>query len=289
VLIGCGCAVPLALVTLLAAAVFFFQGKEHDKKSCLSNTKQLGTALMMYTQDYDETLPPAVQTAVSTVADACPDNRGPMILTTVYDELFPYMKSGKVLQCPTEPKAISLCKDLPAMIAPISSEKTLGDLKGVRPFGNFVYVSYAYNRSLLGVGGFEVTGVDMTSVFHDALGDPAGYPATLAAIQYPADTVTFYDGYIAGQPSLMVADARHLHTANVSYVDGHSKPFHMAKQDKGSFEVDKVTGRPINQYYIDHGPYRSSPGQQPNSAFDGIVTDPVCAADPRPSDDCIRK
>src|SRR5439155_11198479 len=52
--------VVIAIVAILAAILFpvFAQARDSARQSvCLSNCKQLGTALMMYTQDYDETLP----------------------------------------------------------------------------------------------------------------------------------------------------------------------------------------------------------------------------------------
>ncbi|MGC4047413.1 MAG: prepilin-type N-terminal cleavage/methylation domain-containing protein, partial [Armatimonas sp.] len=52
--------VVIAIIAILAAILFpvFAQAREKARQtSCLSNTKQIGTGLMMYTQDYDETYP----------------------------------------------------------------------------------------------------------------------------------------------------------------------------------------------------------------------------------------
>jgi prepilin-type N-terminal cleavage/methylation domain-containing protein/prepilin-type processing-associated H-X9-DG protein len=52
--------VVIAIIAILAAILFpvFAQAREKARTaSCLSNQKQLGTALMMYVQDYDETFP----------------------------------------------------------------------------------------------------------------------------------------------------------------------------------------------------------------------------------------
>lgn len=51
--------VVIAIIAILAAILFpvFAQAREKARAvSCLSNMKQVGTALMMYVQDYDETL-----------------------------------------------------------------------------------------------------------------------------------------------------------------------------------------------------------------------------------------
>src|SRR5438046_982945 len=52
--------VVIAIIAILAAILFPVFAQARDKArttSCLSNGKQLGTALMMYAQDYDETYP----------------------------------------------------------------------------------------------------------------------------------------------------------------------------------------------------------------------------------------
>ena len=53
--------VVIAIIAVLAAILFpvFAQAREKARQaSCLSNMKQQGLAVMMYAQDYDETLPP---------------------------------------------------------------------------------------------------------------------------------------------------------------------------------------------------------------------------------------
>src|SRR5438132_7273134 len=52
--------VVIAIIAILAAILFpvFAQAREKARMAaCLSNMKQIGTGLMMYTQDYDEMLP----------------------------------------------------------------------------------------------------------------------------------------------------------------------------------------------------------------------------------------
>ena len=51
--------VVIAIIAILAAILFpvFAQAREKARAaSCLSNQKQIGTGLMMYSQDYDEML-----------------------------------------------------------------------------------------------------------------------------------------------------------------------------------------------------------------------------------------
>src|ERR1700728_718732 len=54
--------VVIAIIALLAAILFpvFAQAREKARATaCLSNLKQMGLGLIMYTQDYDEEMPPA--------------------------------------------------------------------------------------------------------------------------------------------------------------------------------------------------------------------------------------
>ena len=51
--------VVIAIIAILAAILFpvFAQAREKARQaSCISNQKQLGTGLLMYSQDYDEML-----------------------------------------------------------------------------------------------------------------------------------------------------------------------------------------------------------------------------------------
>ncbi|WP_309707854.1 prepilin-type N-terminal cleavage/methylation domain-containing protein [Armatimonas sp.] len=61
--------VVIAIIAILAAILFPVFAQARDKArsvSCLSNMRQLGTAFMMYLQDYDETVLPRYQACPST-------------------------------------------------------------------------------------------------------------------------------------------------------------------------------------------------------------------------------
>src|SRR5262245_17249917 len=75
--------VVIAIIAILAAILFpvFAQAREKARTiTCLNQAKQMGTALAMYVQDYDETLP--------RVFTAGPPSRD---WTT---DLLPYIKTG---------------------------------------------------------------------------------------------------------------------------------------------------------------------------------------------------
>ncbi|MES2461754.1 MAG: prepilin-type N-terminal cleavage/methylation domain-containing protein [Armatimonadota bacterium] len=96
--------VVIAIIAILAAILFpvFAQAREKARQTaCLSNMKQMGTALMMYIQDYDEGMPawnelwPPPNTTNGGSEGPGGDNPG-----RYWDaKLFPYVKSGN----PTAP------------------------------------------------------------------------------------------------------------------------------------------------------------------------------------------
>jgi len=85
--------VVIAIIAILAAILFpvFAQAREKARATaCLSNTKQMGNAIAMYVQDYDETLPPG--------------GRGTVKPNRWYDMTNPYIKNRQVYQCPSAPE-----------------------------------------------------------------------------------------------------------------------------------------------------------------------------------------
>ena len=93
--------VVIAIISVLAAILFpVFQGVRENARrtACISNGRQIGLAVIQYTQDYDETMPifQAYNTAASGGAPGKPGHRG------VEDELSPYTKSTDLFKCPDD-------------------------------------------------------------------------------------------------------------------------------------------------------------------------------------------
>jgi prepilin-type N-terminal cleavage/methylation domain-containing protein/prepilin-type processing-associated H-X9-DG protein len=83
--------VVIAIIAILAAILFpvFAQAREKARAiSCLSNLKQIGVAVTMYTQDFDETEPNAYNKWGTMAGWAC--------------EVFPYVKSVGAFACPDD-------------------------------------------------------------------------------------------------------------------------------------------------------------------------------------------
>ncbi len=88
--------VVIAIIAILAAILFpvFARAREKARQSsCLSNVKQLMLAIMMYAQDYDETLP---------YASAWGEAATPSYITW-YQALMPYVKNSQIIVCPSYP------------------------------------------------------------------------------------------------------------------------------------------------------------------------------------------
>lgn len=103
--------VVIAIIAILAAILFpvFARARENARMAqCLSHVRQLGTALRMYAQDYDETFPRAGSwVAAITDPPVCereydPATRRIGCRQRMVDALAPYVKDIKIHRCPSD-------------------------------------------------------------------------------------------------------------------------------------------------------------------------------------------
>jgi prepilin-type N-terminal cleavage/methylation domain-containing protein/prepilin-type processing-associated H-X9-DG protein len=90
----------IAIIGILAALIFpvFARAREAARKaSCASNLKQLGAALLMYAQDYDEVLPQFSQSTDYLGWGGYALADGPRWA----DMIFPYVKNAQLFDCPS--------------------------------------------------------------------------------------------------------------------------------------------------------------------------------------------
>jgi prepilin-type N-terminal cleavage/methylation domain-containing protein len=86
--------VVIAIIAILAAILFpvFAQAREKARQAaCLSNLKQMGTAVMMYSQDFDETLPLGYSSPLAATG------------RTWMHFVMPYAKNRDIWTCPSAP------------------------------------------------------------------------------------------------------------------------------------------------------------------------------------------
>lgn len=165
--------VVIAIIAILAAILFpvFAQARESARKaSCQSNCKQLALAVLMYVQDYDETLPHGWN---STGEYSVLDADHPWGWQTWATFTMPYLKNLGVHRCPSS-------KDNPPIATKVNGRDAI------------IRSNYFWNASLgkLGMGSGAGTncGGDTTT------------PIALAAVEAPADTVLLGDKYHVGFP-----------------------------------------------------------------------------------------
>ncbi len=240
--------VVIAIIAILAAILFpvFAQAREAARKTtCLSNLKQIGLGLIMYTQDYDETYPWLMMdgrnnnnsTGFSKGMSVGPPNLNNLRGLFMEYTMQPYLKSYQVFNCPTL----------------IPSKPNFSPIDGgvLNEYG-----SYAYAYGGIGAGCFaSPTGGSATPlelfVRYAPLIDPVGlkhvinsncnpqnyYPAgqTLAAFQQPTRTgLALCDSYGAHRgvtdndivPAAFGGSGKNLQGASFGvFMDGHAKFF----------------------------------------------------------------
>ena len=87
--------VVIAIIAILAAILFpvFAQARGKAQQiSCISNVKEIGLGLLMYSQDYDE----AIMNSPDNNAGGGGPDTNPADFNCWYDWIQPYMKSGSM-------------------------------------------------------------------------------------------------------------------------------------------------------------------------------------------------
>jgi prepilin-type N-terminal cleavage/methylation domain-containing protein len=174
--------VVIAIIAILAAILFpvFAQARESARKTaCVSNVKQLGLAVMMYTQDYDEMYPcNSWDGAFMGTSDNDIRQDRPRMTLWMW-RIMPYQKNKQILVCPSDPA------------------RGKHDWRGYSTdpdacWGVPTPISYAHNQHLFGYGGMERQGPCGEYPTPDwALGYT---PMSVAAVPSPAQTYMIGDG-----------------------------------------------------------------------------------------------
>ena len=198
--------VVIAIIAILAAILFpvFAQAREKARQTqCLSNLKQVGTAWIMYTNDYDGMACPTFDLDTFSIWwDGRDDTWGPT--KKFYPEdgyLGPYLKNGKITACPS--------------YAGKSFDRQ--------------NTGYGYNVNIGGDYGFDA---DYNLCYNPPI-------ASLGNISKPSETLVFADtatnsgGFIYGNQTIYAPSKKSsfgkIHfrhsggVANIVWADGHAK------------------------------------------------------------------
>jgi prepilin-type N-terminal cleavage/methylation domain-containing protein/prepilin-type processing-associated H-X9-DG protein len=163
--------VVIAIIAILAAILFpvFAQAREKARQtSCLSNQKQIGLGIMMYSQDYDELFPLAygyypgfgwlsgygqsVPAGWDTPADPLWDAAS---ATAWANSIQPYIKNEQVLTCPSAAKVpVTGWSNNPPRRAPAA-------------------ISYSYNGLMMAYPQAGITAPASAILVHEGIGKHA--------------------------------------------------------------------------------------------------------------------
>jgi prepilin-type processing-associated H-X9-DG protein len=205
--------VVIAVIAILAAILFpvFAQAREKARQtSCVSNLRQIATAMMLYTQDHDEVFPPVLGIAPTDTL---------IYQASWMNRLEPYSRNVPLFICPS-----STARD--------PDWRTKGD----------ILFNYSFAPSLRSTAG-SPDSANLDSAFGTALWEgiggfygpsPIGFytrttpSRSLVEIARPAETVVINDhntydwGFTWRQ--YFYPEPRHIKEANVRLPDGRSYP-----------------------------------------------------------------
>ena len=229
--------VVIAIIAILAAILFpvFAQAREKARQtSCLSNLKQIGTAVQLYVDDYDETLPPRMNFLgwpgsdlaeypccnISPVQDPWIGWISPACFTWM-DAIYPYVKNTQMYLCPSNKTKNYL--DYWSKNAPVAGYGYNAEL-----FPN----GTSYASGMLVVPGCALTDIKKTSetVFVCDTGmELSGSIYNVKGATYPGfvDVSMISNEWISG--------LRHNGGANFCMADGHAKYY---KKNQGPLDTD---------------------------------------------------
>jgi prepilin-type N-terminal cleavage/methylation domain-containing protein/prepilin-type processing-associated H-X9-DG protein len=245
--------VVIAIIAILAAILFpvFGRARENARRSsCTSNMKQMGLAVMMYSQDNDGRYPMASNTDGS-------GRRWP-------DYILPYVKNSQLFVCPSVGGSDVEARGVAWSASSGQTNKFFGYGYNYQYLGNSRVVAsrphfpYTSTDNVItapaqtiaitdssGVGTTGTTGVYVIDppvpiVYQDGTARGSGRPNASDGF-YPNGS-----GSDSGQRS--TPTPRHLEMVSVAFADGHSKAMKLSRMD--DFNND---GIPDNGYYNGRG------------------------------------
>ncbi len=209
--------VVIAIIAILAAILFpvFAKAREQARKtSCASNLKQIGLALMQYTQDYDERYPlrrfepfgsgPAYSSSDS-VAFNFDDNSWRSVTQ-------PYVKSNQLFVCPSNP----------------DNEKASYDPEFKRSYAaNSTWTGTAPNTVEFGIfGQAKSVGLAQVQSPSQVIAVTEIWHAPWVTIIIDRNTLSYNDSGTGGGSYVAYGDllyAGHMGRSNYLFADGHVK------------------------------------------------------------------
>ena len=224
--------VVIAIIAILAAILFpvFAQARAKARQTaCLSNEKQMGLALLAYSQDYDEQM---VRGWYGPGGFASSNNYDRY---KWMDAIEPFVKNSAIYSCPDSPVGIGA--DATGKYVPY---KQLGTMLGSNTDDTRFYGSYAINSAYWGDGDITRKGpsnevplavvaapaetiwvADSNGSYQISWPDTNSDPVSVQK----AGSMSYicWDGHDVNDKQEGAVVARHQGMTNVIYCDGHSK------------------------------------------------------------------
>lgn len=232
--------VVIAIIAILAAILFpvFAQAREKARQtSCLSNTKQLGLAVLMYVQDYDEVFPLAYgitpKGSTAYVQNWAADY--PTVDGTVPGLMQSYIKNNQIINCPSATKGNGA--GLAYMFNDLIGGKSEASVNA--PTATVILGESSVSSALQGTPTPLVNGVG------HAVAGPLGTVAIPSVVA--ASNVVNYDyGNMVQDQAKLDDVTRHNGGGNFLLGDGHSKWFRIS-WNATNLHTTNVYFPPVNQ------------------------------------------
>ena len=221
--------VVIAIIAILAAILFpvFAQAREKARQTaCLSNLKQIGTAVMMYAQDYDETLPFtsyantfAFNESYANFTSGAPGTAAAVGGTSnFFGSLQSYLKNTGVFICPSSDE------NNPPVAGP-QAQYGCSALSCTSYYGNGAVLNAFNNISGRPDPKFKATGLADIKSPSNIVWIHENFERTNAARTFPrynASVAGAYDRWHAFGTVESFSN-RHNGGGNIMYCDGHAK------------------------------------------------------------------
>ena len=222
--------VVIAIIAILAAILFpvFAQAKAAAKKAaCLSNTKQIGVAVLMYLNDFDDMTPSLYGAGIPGAGTSQSTSTSPAV--DVWQLIMPYTKNLNVFYAPEYSLQNSHCiqytyPGLPGYSNPSDQCLGYGYNWGFIPFAGgslFGAATYDSNANLYSVPGVSSTQADNPAGLAVWADTTSGAQFSMAALDEIVNLEMLSPSGPTGTERQ--SQLRHNGNFNLNFLDGHAK------------------------------------------------------------------
>jgi prepilin-type N-terminal cleavage/methylation domain-containing protein/prepilin-type processing-associated H-X9-DG protein len=222
--------VVIAIIAILAAILLpvFAQAREKARQTaCLSNSKQVGTAVMMYAQDYDERFPDVSYAVL-------PGSINQIGNPKWQDVILPYIKNEQVFTCPSDGHAQRLFRSLASGRTGTSVSASPGGSYSANyfyAFSGLANAPFGSNLAAIAQPADTVFAAETEPAVNGQLWAPTGALTgpisnnltTIRQMLLVVNQTPPVFGYTDGAGRHYWVLARHNEVANVIFCDGHAK------------------------------------------------------------------